>query len=89
MEVEQKKWFLQVLSKENSFYNIGTLFPDGKQAYYYILVAPPKESELISAINDNNVHDISCYGKLIGSGCGKPSEELNSELSEIYGRPQE
>ena len=58
--------------------------PQGRDCYYFIATTEEKISEM-AALQDGT-HQISDYGKILGSGFGtKPSEAVKQMIKEKHG----
>lgn len=81
---DKKSWAAKVGAGRERVYGLEYTFPDGRDAYYFILINPPKERAFLKALEGDREFDLKDFGEIIRSGYGKPPAEVKKEMKEKY-----
>ena len=85
MTRKKQSFVAQVAAGKNLVYDLRFTFPDGRKAYYYARIDPPKKQAFLRALESKTgVMDFSLYGELLEYGYGSPSAELLAEMKEKH-----
>ena len=61
-----------------------TTFPDGRKAFYFMLVSRQNRAALFDALNADNRVELSKYGKIVRYNWGEASENDKAFMREKY-----
>ncbi|MDX2094760.1 MAG: hypothetical protein SFW64_02305 [Alphaproteobacteria bacterium] len=80
-----KNWHSKVKEKNDRLYHLSQTFSDGRVAYYYVLIDPPKEAAFLKEFKSKKgTFELTSYGKLVASGWGTPPVALAQEMQRTY-----
>lgn len=68
------RWTYQVLSEKGRLVYLTTSFPDGRQAYYYLLLTNPARTALFESLDSQSILNLESFGTIVRSGWGEPTE---------------
>ncbi len=82
--MKPKSFAERIQAQRNRMYYLRFMPADGRSAYYFVLVDPPKEKSFLKALKGTEVFNLEEYGTIVKSGYGDPSPELKKEMKEKY-----
>jgi len=78
------QWAHKILDNEGKIVFLNTVFPDGRAAFYYMLLSRQNRSELFEKLKGTEKIDLEKFGKVVRSGWGEPTEEDKEFMRRKY-----
>ena len=78
------QWTHKILDSKGEILFVSTVFPDGRNAYYYMLMSRANNAAFYEVLKMQKEIELTDFGRVVRSGWGEPSEEDKEFMRKNY-----